>query len=82
MSVKARMTVLFVEDSTAGREVAMSAVYSADPNSPNYSFSTATPAACLSMLITNPDAFEQFGMGQTFDLLFTPHVEDSEVNHA
>ena len=40
--------------------------------SPNFTFSQASPSGELKILITNPAAFEQFAVGQTFDIDFTP----------
>lgn len=82
MSVRARMVVLKVQGNSpdnSGRDtckiVRMSPVYSPDPNSPNYSYSVATPAGEVCLYITNPAAFEQFKEGKTYDLTFEEYVE-------
>lgn len=71
MSVKARMLCHAVRDQgDAGKMVEMVAVYDADKSSPNYSFSQATPSGNLALHITNPDAYDQFEQGATYDLTF------------
>jgi hypothetical protein len=70
MSVKARMIVNSVEDFGPSRKVSMHAVYSSDPNDPNYSYSQATPSARVELMITNPAAFEQFQPQKTYTLTF------------
>lgn len=79
MAVKARMRVIGRGEKnwSDGKkldaiEVKLQAVYSDDKGSPNYSFSQATPSGEISLMITNPAAFEQFAIGQTFDIDFTP----------
>lgn len=79
MAVRARMRVIARGEKnwTAGKkvdavEVKLQAVYSDDPTNPNYSYSQATPSGEISLMITNPDAFKQFEVGQTFDIDFTP----------
>lgn len=66
------MAVNSITETVSGREVKLSAVYSSDPNSPNYSYSQATPSADLRLFVTNPAAYEQFKVGQHYDLIFTP----------
>ena len=80
MAVKARMRVTARGERNWSQgkkgidavEVKLQAVYSEDPQSPNFSFSKATPSGEVTLMITNPDAFEQFAIGQTFDIDFTP----------
>lgn len=79
MAVKARMRVTGRGEKnwTEGKkvdavEVKLQAVYSNDPESPNYSYSKATPSGEVTLMITNPGAFEQFAIGQTFDIDFIP----------
>ncbi len=79
MAVKARMRVTGRNEKnwTAGKnvdavEVKLQAVYSDDKASPNYSYSQATPSGEISLMITNPTAFNRFAIGQTFDIDFTP----------
>lgn len=74
MAVKARMKVQSITAQPTYVSVGLAAVYSSDPDDPNYSFSQATPAASLSMTITNPDAFAEFNEGDTFDLTFEKHT--------
>lgn len=71
MSVKARMVCSNINDFGSCREVFLNAVYSSDKDSPNYSFSQATPQATVRLVITNPAAFEQFKPLATYDLVFT-----------
>jgi hypothetical protein len=74
--VKAKMRVNFKGDpgySHPGQEIAqvnLSAVYSSDPESENYSYSKATPTANLSMTITNPEAIEFFEPNAEYVLTF------------
>ena len=79
MAVQARMKVDFVTDFGTHRQVKMSAVTTGDKTSPNYSFSKYTPQADLSMTITNPDAFNQFEVGKTYDLVFSPVEENADA---
>jgi hypothetical protein len=79
MAVKARMRVVARAEKNWGAgkkldavEVKLQAVYSDDKGTPNYSFSQATPSGEVSLMITNPTAFGQFAIGQTFDVDFTP----------
>ena len=55
----------------SAREVQLSPVYSDDPDSENRRFWTATPSGLLSMWITNPNACNQFEVGQEYYLEFT-----------
>lgn len=79
MSVKARMVVESNVGDDQQRQVSLRAVYSPDPESPNYSFSKWTPSGQLNLTITNPAAFEQFETGKVFDLTFTEYVEPVPV---
>jgi hypothetical protein len=58
------------EVKTSGKQVKLKAVYSNNPDSPNYSFSKATPSADLSMFISNPEAFAYFEGGGEYLLTF------------
>lgn len=53
-----------------GETVTLSAVHSNDPNSENYTYSQATPAANLNMYISNPGAFDVFQPGDEYVLTF------------
>jgi hypothetical protein len=75
--LKAKMQVytnkpgsLASDGTKAGEQVTLSAVYSPDPNSENYSFSQATPNAMLTMWISNPQAFDFFEEGAQYVLTF------------
>jgi hypothetical protein len=52
-------------------QVSFMAVYSSDPQSENYAWSQATPAASMSMTITNPQAFGHFVSGTDYYVDFT-----------
>lgn len=60
--------------------VAMSAVYSNDKASPNYTFSQATPQAELIMTITNPAAFGLIEPGGAYDITITPVPTDAPAS--
>ena len=75
MTVSARMVCTHVTDFGSHREVFFSAVYSSDKSDPNYSYSRATPQGSLRLVITNPDAFEQFEPFHQYDLTFTEFVK-------
>ena len=47
-------------------------VYSSDKNSPNYSFSEATPSGELSLTITNRSAWGAFEVGKEYDISIKP----------
>lgn len=54
------------------KTVRLSPVYSDDPDSPNYSFSTATPAGLLQLTITNPAASGSFDPNEEKDIYIVP----------
>lgn len=62
-----------------GESIRLSAVYSSDAESPNYSFSQATPYMETTMSITNSDVFGFFVRGKSYDIVFhpTPTPEES-----
>lgn len=68
--VTAKFKVQNVNDFGSYRQVALAPVYSSDKESPNYSWSQATPSGKLEMTITNPGAYEQFAVGKTFFMTF------------
>lgn len=70
VNVRAKFKCHSIEEIQGAKIVKLQAVYSNDPNSPNYSWSTATPSASLQMTITNPVAFEQFKVGEEYFLDF------------
>jgi len=62
-TVRAKMRIRKIElyDSPkGGGQVTLSAVYSGDKNSEDNTFSQATPSAELTMMVTNPPAFDFF----------------------
>ncbi|MBI5545307.1 MAG: hypothetical protein HY901_15560 [Deltaproteobacteria bacterium] len=75
MAVRAKMTVTQNKPQTADpeqRDVVLTAVYTDDPNDPNHSWSKYTPCGQVMMTIGNPMASEQFELGKTFFVDFTP----------
>lgn len=64
MSVRAKVHVgsamPYYGDPKNGVAVSMYAVYSSNPDDPNFSYSQATPQARFDMVITNPDASDYF----------------------
>lgn len=52
--------------------VSLSAVYSGDPEDPNYTYSQATPSAGVNMYISNPGAFGFFQKGKQYVIDFMP----------
>jgi hypothetical protein len=59
--------------------VALSAVYSDDPDSENAKWSKWTPAGSLNMTINNPGAFGILKQGQEYFLDFTEAESESKV---
>lgn len=70
MKVLAKFKVHAIEAHQGCRVVRMRPVYSDDPNSPNYSWSVATPSGDISMSITNPAAYEQFEVDGEYTVSF------------
>lgn len=73
-TITARLRIAHVErHSYAGdvqsTNITATAVYSPDPESPNYSYSQATPWAELKMSISNPEAFGFFVEGKEIDIV-------------
>ena len=50
-------------------------VYSSDPESPNYSFSKATPGGQIQLQISNPAAFGFFELHGEYDVIFEHHTK-------
>jgi hypothetical protein len=73
--ITARLTVVESVQFAGGETVKMSAVYTADKSSPNYSFSKWTSSAQLTISITNPDAIGKLEVGKTYDLTFAPAAD-------
>ena len=70
--VRAKFTVISIEEFVGCRVVKLAAVYSSDSKSPNYTWSKATPTGKLEMTITNPAAYTQFAVGREYFLEVTP----------
>ena len=75
--VRARMQAYTVKpgsidekDGIQSEIVTLSAVYSSDPESENWSYSQATPSANLTMFINNHAAFGFFKEGKQYKLTF------------
>ncbi len=67
--MRAKFTVVSVERNWHGSEkVILSAVYSADENSENRAFWTATPSGKLEMVIDNPEVMGRFEPGEEYYL--------------
>lgn len=66
------MKVDNVEVYPNGESISLSAVYSEDKTSENYSYSVATPSAQLKMFIANPSAFGAFELGGEYIVDFSP----------
>lgn len=60
------------ESNVSAVHVKLQPVYSNDPASPNFSWSQASPSGELNLMITNPAAHEQFKVGGTYFVDFTP----------
>ena len=80
MAIKARFYCVSVRDQldTAeepkkiGEQVFLAAVYSSDPDSPNYKWSEATPYGQFEMFISNPAAFGGFVPNKEYELTLEP----------
>lgn len=59
------------ENEKFAEEVTLHPVYSDDKNSPNYSFSEATPSGELRLFISNKEAFGKIVRGKTYDINIT-----------
>ncbi len=71
MSIRAKLKVSSIEDFGNYKNVKLAAVYSSDPNSPNYSWSQATPSGAMNLCITNPAAYDQFAVGREYLVTFS-----------
>ena len=71
MSVRAKFGCLSVRATEYGRVVELAAVYSSSPDDPNRSWAATTPSGNLTMIITNPQAYEQFEVGKDYFLDFS-----------
>jgi hypothetical protein len=72
MSVKARMVVTSINaENEFFVSVGLVPVYSSDPADPNYTYSQSTPSGQVTLNITNKAAFDEFSVGDLFDIDFT-----------
>lgn len=85
MPLKARMYVASVlgrglpghfgqEPEKSQEDVVLEAVYSDDPEDPNFTYSEATPQGSLTLTITNKDAFGFFEPGADYNIEIRKHV--------
>lgn len=72
MNIRARMLCHEVHKGPSYEKVFLQPVYSDNPESPNYSWSKASPSGKFEMMITNSGAFGAFVPGVEYDLLFSP----------
>lgn len=78
MSVKARMNCVQITDRGSEKEVKLTPVVTSSEDDPNHSYSKYTPSGEITLSITNPAAFEQFVVGEIYDVTFeecVAHVE-------
>jgi hypothetical protein len=73
MAVKARVRCIQITDMGLQKDVLLRPVMTHEDDDPNKSFSKYTPAGELKLSITNPEAFEQFAVGATYDVDFSLH---------
>jgi hypothetical protein len=71
VTAKFRVTSVSPNQYGNGKNVSLSAVYSSDPAHENHSWSEATPAGNISMVISNPAAAEAFEEGTEYLVEFT-----------
>lgn len=69
-AIVAKFLCTSVDDKVEYETVYFTAVYSADPNSENYSWSQASPAGSLQLSISNPAARGVFQQGKQYILTF------------
>lgn len=93
MSVKARMLCQTVNDHRQGigspdvpgekygESIRLSAVYSTDIGSLNYTYSKYTPYAEVTMSITNDAVFGFFVPGRCYDITFEPTPEEPGITN-
>lgn len=70
MSVVAKMKCNLIHDFGTHKVIHLAPVYSPDKNSPNYSWSQATPSGEIKLTITNPDAFNRFKVTKDYLVTF------------
>jgi len=71
-AVRAKFVAHYIQPGDGQETVHMHAVYSPDPDSPNYTWSKATPGGNLTMAVSNPAAMGQFKQGTEYLIDFTP----------
>ncbi len=78
MNISARMCVEQVTSSgypqKSCEQVRLRPVFSNDKESPNYSFSQATPSGVLELTITNTAAWGAFEIGREYDIVISPRA--------
>jgi hypothetical protein len=52
------------------RQVRFTPVYDANPDSPNFEWSKATPSGYMELTVSNPAAFDSFEVGKEYLLTF------------
>lgn len=78
MKIAARLLCHHVDKWATHEVVTLQPVYSDKKDSPNYTWSQATPSGKLEMTITNPNAMGAFVPGQEYDILFTPVPKEAD----
>lgn len=68
--IRAKLKCLSAHRFESSEAVELTAVYSPDPESPNYSWSQATPSGSVKLTITNPDAFGALEPGREYLVSF------------
>ena len=71
VTAKFRVTSITPNHFGNGKSVSLSAVYSSDPAHENHSWSEATPAGNISMVISNPASADAFEDGAEYLVQFT-----------
>jgi hypothetical protein len=71
VTAKFRVTSATPNQHGNGKHVCLTAVYSSDPAHENHSWSEATPAGNISMVISNPAAAEAFEEGAEYLVEFS-----------
>jgi hypothetical protein len=79
MALRAKFHVTAVEKQGENEMVTLMAVYSADPNDANHSWSKYTPWGELKMNISNPLAQGQLEVGAEWYIDLTPAADDYEA---
>jgi hypothetical protein len=85
MAVRVKFVVQSIERQLSygnGKEVhtiKMAPVYSQDPESENRKFWEATPSGSLLLGVVNAEAVEQFELGKSYYLDFTPAGEEKNA---